>query len=82
MHRPYFEPSVYGTAITGDIDNQNDLQSAFDDLFVQYGVRPFFLLIHLPNYTCCHTQHVAAIEISEISDSAILQYTLQFGAIC
>lgn len=44
LHRPYFEPSVYGTAITGDIDNQNDLQSAFDDLFVQYGVRPSLVL--------------------------------------
>jgi hypothetical protein len=38
FHRPYFEPSVYGTTITGDVDNQRDLQDAFDDLFVQYGV--------------------------------------------
>lgn len=29
---------VYGTSITGDVDNQADLQAAFDDLFVEYGV--------------------------------------------
>lgn len=31
---------MYGTTITGDIDNQADLQAAFDDLFVEYGVSP------------------------------------------
>lgn len=30
---------VYGTSISGDVANQRDLQAAFDDLFVQYGVR-------------------------------------------
>ena len=35
---------VYGTSISGDIDNQRDLQDAFDDLFVQYGVSSFLLL--------------------------------------
>lgn len=33
-----FALQVYGTSISGDVDNQRDLQDAFDDLFVQYGV--------------------------------------------
>ena len=35
---------VYGTSITGDVDNQADLQAAFDDLFVEYGVSSLKLL--------------------------------------
>ena len=34
----FMTAQVYGTSITGDVDNQADLQAAFDDLFVEYGV--------------------------------------------
>ena len=71
LHRPYFEPSVYGTSITGDINNQKDLQSAFDDLFFQYGVR-----------RCLHlfitTEHVTRIGTQEVSDNAVSLHTLHF----
>lgn len=38
FHRPYLEPSVYGPNNKADIQNQQDLQAAFDDIFFQYQV--------------------------------------------